>query len=225
MKAKFGAIVVDGRGKIGGHVASKNKAGSYFRTKVTPANPQSLAQQSVRSSFTSLAQSWRDLTAAQRASWVAGAVNFPYVDIFGDSKQYSGFGLFMKLNGNLVNAGETALTSCPAPAEIASITTFSAANEAMNDLTINFAPSPVPVGYSMVVSATPQVSNGKAFSKNLLRKLTVLAAGTASGLDIGALYVDKFGDMDSTSNIYVSAFLVNTTTGQVSQQVTTLVSY
>jgi len=37
MKTLFGAIVVDGRGKLGGHVASKNRHGSYFRTKVSPS--------------------------------------------------------------------------------------------------------------------------------------------------------------------------------------------
>ena len=39
MKIKFGSEVVDGRGKIGGHVYSKNKGGAYKRTKVTPSNP------------------------------------------------------------------------------------------------------------------------------------------------------------------------------------------
>ena len=30
MKMKWGALVVDGRGKIGGQVASKNRAGAYL---------------------------------------------------------------------------------------------------------------------------------------------------------------------------------------------------
>jgi hypothetical protein len=47
MKMKFGAIVTEGRGKIGGHVASKNKSGAYLRTKVTPVNRQSVAQSNV----------------------------------------------------------------------------------------------------------------------------------------------------------------------------------
>ena len=44
MKAKFGSFIVDGRGKVNGHVISKNRAGSYIRTKVTPVNPRSTAQ-------------------------------------------------------------------------------------------------------------------------------------------------------------------------------------
>jgi len=55
MKTLFGAIVVDGRGKLGGHVASKNRHGSYFRTKVSQANQQvSIAQMSVPALLQSL---------------------------------------------------------------------------------------------------------------------------------------------------------------------------
>ena len=54
MKIKFGAIVVDGRNKIGGHVMSKNRAGAYMRTKVSPVNPRSLDQMSVRSRLSAI---------------------------------------------------------------------------------------------------------------------------------------------------------------------------
>ena len=49
MKIKWGALVVDGRGKLGGHVAAQNRGGSYLRTKVTPSNPQTTFQTGVRS--------------------------------------------------------------------------------------------------------------------------------------------------------------------------------
>lgn len=65
MKLKFGAIVVDGRGKIGGHVASKNGAGAYLRTKVTPTNPQTARQSFVRALFAAITAAWSGLTASQ----------------------------------------------------------------------------------------------------------------------------------------------------------------
>ena len=39
---KFGALVVDGRNKIGGQVASKNRAGAYLRNKVTPSKKRTI---------------------------------------------------------------------------------------------------------------------------------------------------------------------------------------
>ena len=98
MKVKFGAIVVDGRGKIGGHVASKNRGGAYFRTKVTPTNPNSTAQAGVRNRMTSLAQGWRGLSASARLSWNNAVGDFAKTDIFGDIKQPSGINLFPTLN-------------------------------------------------------------------------------------------------------------------------------
>lgn len=62
----FGAV--DGRGKIGGHVASKNRSGAYARIKVTPVNPQTTFQQVARNLLTSLSQGWRALTQAQHDS-------------------------------------------------------------------------------------------------------------------------------------------------------------
>lgn len=44
-KIKFGMMMTDARGKLGGQVFSKNRSGSYVRTKVTPVNPQTTTQQ------------------------------------------------------------------------------------------------------------------------------------------------------------------------------------
>jgi len=86
MKIKFGALVVDGRGKIGGHVASKNRGGAYLRTKVTPVNPQTSFQNAVRNRLTAFAQAWRGLAASQRAAWNSSVSDFSKTDIFGDIK-------------------------------------------------------------------------------------------------------------------------------------------
>src|SRR5690606_18792227 len=107
MKMKWGALVVDGRNKIGGQVASKNRGGSYLRTKVTPANPQTVAQSIVRSIFTVLSQAWRTLTQAQRNAWNAAVTDWQRTDIFGDIKSPSGFTLYMRLNQNLSLIGES----------------------------------------------------------------------------------------------------------------------
>lgn len=55
MKIKWGMMMTDGRGKLGGQVASKNRAGAYVRTKVTPVNPRTTQQQAIRTLFGSIA--------------------------------------------------------------------------------------------------------------------------------------------------------------------------
>ena len=58
MKIKWGALMVDGRGKIGGQVASKNRAGAYMRNKVTPVNQQTSYQLTVRNRLSYYSQNW-----------------------------------------------------------------------------------------------------------------------------------------------------------------------
>ena len=66
-KIKFGMMMTDASGKLGGQVFSKNRGGSYVRTKVTPTNPQSTAQMSIRGIFASISSRWSSLTEAQRS--------------------------------------------------------------------------------------------------------------------------------------------------------------
>jgi len=61
MKTLFGAIVVDGRGKLGGHVASKNRHGSYLELS-SPSQPASQYSANVRARFTT------NLSGMERAS-------------------------------------------------------------------------------------------------------------------------------------------------------------
>lgn len=82
MKIKWGALVVDGRGKIGGQVASKNGAGAYMKNKVTPANPQTADQTSARALFGVISAGWSSLTAAQIAAWNGAVADWTSTNIF-----------------------------------------------------------------------------------------------------------------------------------------------
>ena len=95
MKIKYGAIIVDGSGKIGGHVASKNRSGSYLRTKTTPSNPNTTAQAQARSVLASLSTGWGVLTDDQRKSWNDAVGDYAKTDIFVDFKNPSGINLYV----------------------------------------------------------------------------------------------------------------------------------
>lgn len=217
MKIKFGALVVDGRGKIGGHVASKNRAGAYLRTKVTPVNPQTDAQTAVRSALSYLSESWRTLTADERAAWNTAVENFKRTNIFGDIKTPSGLNLYNRLNLNLNAAGAAYITNPPAPSSTEALTSITPAAAAGADtFTVAFAPTPVPANYKLVIEATPMVSAGKTFLKNQFRIIQVFSAAATSPANIKAAYEAKFGTLVAGQKIGVRAKLVNTDTGLTS---------
>ena len=225
MKAKWGALVVDGRGKLGGHVASRNRGGAYFRTKVTPLNPNTSFQQVARSLLTELAQSWRDLTAAERSAWNASVGDFAKTDVFGDIKNPTGFNLYVRLNINIENVNQTQITSPPLPAAVELVTASALVLTITGSVgTIAFSPT-VPTGMGVIMRATPSLSPGISFVKSEFRIIDVLDAAEVSTFDFFAAYVAKFGAPTVGAKVFASLETVNITTGQksVASQVDTIV--
>lgn len=57
------------RGKIGGTVYSRNKAGAYARARVTPVNPQTVRQQAARYRFGNMSILFQSLSTMQKNCW------------------------------------------------------------------------------------------------------------------------------------------------------------
>jgi len=209
-----GIAGVDLRGKLNGSVFSKNKGGAYVRTKVTPVNPQTTSQQNARNRLGTQSQAWRGLTEVQRQSWIDAAPNFPYNDIYGNSKQLSGFQLYVKLNTNLALIGEAAITTAPAPVAIPALALTSVTADDSANTVIIAGTTPVPADFAMVVMATPNVSPGKTFVKNLFRFTSAEPAAATSPFDVSAEWTALFGDPVVGEKVFVKCFYVSTLTGQ-----------
>jgi len=216
MKAKFGMVVVAGSGKIGGHVASHNRSGAYFRTKVTPVNPQTTAQLAVRNRLGTRSQAWRGLTDAQRAAWNAAVSAFAKTDIFGDLKNPTGFNLYQALNNNLVTVGAAAISVPPIPAAVSTVTITSITPAAGTGLVPMVLSGAVPASTAMKVFATAPQSPGVSFVKSEYRLITTLAAATATPVALGTAYTTKFGSFTAGQKIFFKLVFVSTVTGQQS---------
>ena len=215
MKIKFGALVVDGRGKIGGHVASKNRGGAYLRTKVSPINPQTTRQSAVRSQFTGYAQGFRGLSLANIAAWNAAVANFTKTDIFGDIKTPSGINLYVKLNMNLEQVGVAAISTPPLPGAVPAVDSVSVtADSAPQTLSIVYGPSPVPADTAFIMEATPGVSAGKSFVKSEFRQIGFLDAADTTPENALAAYTAVFGALVGGQKVFVRLTPVNKLTGQ-----------
>ena len=203
MKLKFGAIVTDGRGKIGGHVASKNRAGAYLRTKVTPSNPSSVAQTRARSILSSTSQMWQTLTESQRSGWNDAVKEWGTTDIFGDIKKPSGINLFVKLNSNLISVGFPQLLDVPSKMEVPSVIVTNADLITSDDDVIFNFDNNTADGIKALVRATPPLSNGVSFVKSEFRVIgNEIVVGNSFSLK-GA-YGSKFGVPLVGANIYAN---------------------
>lgn len=215
MKIKFGSAIVDGRGKIGGHVASKNRAGAYLRTKVTPVNPNTSYQAGVRALLSSLAIGWRSLGASAVLAWNGAVSNYKKTDIFGDIKNPTGFNLYQRLNNNLDQIGVAHITTPPLPAAVAQITTGVLAAAHGGAITVTFTTDPVFTADTMVVDATTSLSAGKSFVKSEFRRIGSYTAVAAHILDLATKYNAKFGAVGAAgTKVFVRLKMINKTTGQ-----------
>lgn len=215
MKMKFGALVVAGSGKIGGHVASRNKGGSYLRTKTTPSNPSTSAQVNVRGKFKQFSQGWRGLTQVQRDAWNAVVDQWKTKDVFSDDVKPSGMNLYIRLNQNIALVGAAAISSPPVPASIPALTSGSATVVgATGVVTLTFAPT-VPAGVAMVVEATAPISAGRSFVKNLYRRIKSIAAAQTSPQVLTTEYAAVHGNPSGVGEaVWFRIYYVNLTTGQ-----------
>lgn len=214
MKVKFGAVVVDGRGKAGGHVFSKNRGGAYMRTKVTPINPQTSFQAEVRARLTEFSQGWRELTETERAAWNTAVSNFTKTDVFGDIKKPSGINLYVRLNSNIQLGGGAAITEPPVLSTAPNTVEVTVTSDASTPtLSAAFTNSPVPADTAYVIECTSQQSPGKSFLKNQYRVLTVLPAAATTPANILAAYTARFGALIAGQKIGFRSYAIDLLTG------------
>lgn len=199
-KVKFGMMMVDASGKLGGQVFSKNRSGSYVRTKVTPSNPQSFAQQEIRAILGAISASWSGLTALQRASWNGAVDAWKKTDIFGDLKNPTGKNLFTALNINLENSGQAQILVAPDKVEVEYMGVLSAVF-VLADTELGFTVTNVPTTGECIVSATPPLSQGTSFYKGKYRQIAVTEASGITSIDLFNQYVAKFGTPAVGANI------------------------
>ena len=211
---KWGMMVVDGRGKLGGHVLTKSRNGASVRTKVTPTNPQTSYQQANRSIFGQLSSNWTSLTEAQRQAWNKAVKEFEKTNIFGDLKTPAGRDLYISLNRNILQAGGTEIDVPPLkqgikPNAITSVD-FDDANEVI-DITLQTA---LGTNEVMLVYLTAPMSAGRY---NFSGAYRFFDRNGAENTKIAfADYGERFGELVPGKALGVQIAICNSVTGEKS---------
>lgn len=224
-RIKFGMMMTDARGKLGGHVFTKAKSGATIRTKVTPLNPKTSAQSEARSSLGANSQAWRNISEAQRLAWNSSAQEVSKTNAFGDTYFPSGKNYFTAVNNNLRNIGQSTVDSPPVLVTMPGLVTVEVDFDFVAEQ-IDIAP--VITGDTqdcyLVCNATSGSSAGRFNFSGKYRKFNAYsAAGLPQNTLIYDDYVKKFGEPSEGQKVSFEFYLVNGETGQVSPRVTTTV--
>ena len=215
---KFGMMMTDARGKLGGQVFTKTRSGATIRTKVTPSNPQTGAQQTARAILGNLSTAWRSLSEVDRRGWNAAVESFKKTNIFGDIYNPSGKNLFVGLNANKLSIGEERNDSPPTPVEVPAVI-LEIAQVELASLEINLTIVGDPPGGSTIIvyQATKPSSAGRF---NFSGQYATFTSKVGTALETPALlyssYVAKFGVPAVGQKIAFQVFCLDKQSGQKS---------
>ena len=224
-RIKFGMMMTDARGKLGGHVFTKAKSGATIRTKVTPLNPKTSAQSEARSALGANSQAWRVLSEIQRLAWNSAAKEVSKTNAFGDTYFPSGKNYFTAVNNNLRNIGIPIIVEPPALVEMPGLTSVEVDFDSQAEQ-LDIAPNYVgdEAGVVLVCNATSGHSAGRYNFSGKYRKFDYFPlAGLPSNTLLYDSYVSKFGVPSVGQKVSFEFYLVNQNTGQVSPRVTSTV--
>jgi len=98
MKYTVGLLAGQLSGKAGNTVASRNRNGSYFRTRVNPMLVRNSFTTGVRDQFTALSQAFRSLTSDQVRGWNSLGGQMIRSNSIGQSSGMTGLQAYVSLN-------------------------------------------------------------------------------------------------------------------------------
>lgn len=222
-KIKFGMMMTDARGKLGGQVFSKNRAGAYVRTKVTPSNPRTISQMESRSILGTLSAGWNALTDAQRASFNNAVSAWQKTNIFGDMVKPTGKNLYTSLNKNLLQAELSPINVAPQKMDLPALTSFEPSFD-LTDSEISLGINTIPAGVVLQVSATPTLNAGVNYVSGKARVISYIPAGAVSATALFNAYVERFGAPTSGANVHFQLKYIGTN-GQAGVPVSAKATY
>lgn len=95
---RYGAVVQDARGSIGGLTFARNHGTSCIRQRPLKVNYRTPLVEESRRRYAFVVAAWSDLTDDERQTWIGGAAVGNQSGAWGVGKQLSGFQLFCRVN-------------------------------------------------------------------------------------------------------------------------------
>jgi hypothetical protein len=225
-KIQFSAVVGDARKKLGGVVFTKGHAGAVVRKKVSPVQPRTSAQRTVRANFTANSKAWSGtLTASERQTFTNLAASLTKKDRFGNAMTLTGAQLYQAIARNLHTIGIAPLTTAPASmtvSDLGGLTLTEVPSESSPltgpGITIETTNAPA-TGEALVIAATASQAAGRSYiAKGKYRVIGFLGPWPGSPaltppFDVTAQYEAKFGALKAGMTIHILVYNIGSTNG------------
>lgn len=190
-------------GKRGLNVSQGGRYGQISRALAIPTNPQTMAQRTIRSNFSSVSQNWRKLTDEQRAAWIAVAATIQTKSRLGQSGAMTGSQLFNKINCALLAISSPTVVVPPARPSIEPLTISALVitNTVAGGVKLSLTAPDAPPEGTMLRASAP-MSAGRTVCKAFVL-LGTLDSPVGNAVDITAAYTARYGAPTAGSRVFV----------------------
>lgn len=215
-KIVYGSLAGSLSGALGNDVFSHNRGGAYVRRRVIPTKVTSDYTTEIRNILTSCSRAWGSLSVEEQMAWNTWAQSHPITDRLGQKREIFGAAAYTQLNARIMRAGDAVIDLPPAVAAPSPLLTLSAAATDAQDCILTFTPAALAATERLWVQAVLLVSPGQNYFRNLLKLVSVEALETATGIDVGADIVNRFGSYVADTRIKLLCSVYESTTGLLS---------
>jgi len=217
MKYTPGPMIGAASGSVGGQTFSRNRYGAYVRTRAIPVNPNTVPQQNARSRLSTYSANWQTLTASQKISWNAWALQNPIINTLGASQTLTGQAAYVGVNTRLAQATDTAIDVPPlTPAPTSLVTLTGTWDIGLGNFQIDFTATPLAADDRLWCQAAVVFSPGITYVKHLLRVVSITAKAQATALDLQVPIEAVFGSLQVGQTVHIWAAVFDSATGLLS---------
>lgn len=220
-KIKFGAVITDSRGHIGGIAYTWSRFGNVARRLVTPTKRTTPDATQSRSRFFTLSKRWwSELTPSERDDWRELAAANPRPNLWGDEYPLTGHQLYIGVNSILDQAGYPTVDTAPADQTVTALATLTITATAPDELILTFTPSPLPPDHLLYVFGRANFSPGIGITTSGVKFIEATAEEEVSPLDLGLEFSDELGPIITDRQQLITGALLNVTNGALSTYIT-----
>src|SRR6185369_4514350 len=216
-KIKFGSVITDSRGSIGGHTLKWSRAGNVLGTKPQPKQEKTARQRAIQANFSTLTKRWwNNLTSTQRDDWRALAAANPRSNIWGDEYPLTGLAYYVKLNQTLHQAGYSNTDTAPADQAVTSPLTATLTATAPATMSLAYTTTPTPTDHIAYLLMTPPLSPGRSTFDGSFFFVAAGTAGQTSPWNIAAAYAARGFTIVAARQYVARLAFLNTDNGALS---------
>jgi hypothetical protein len=202
----FDGIVAEARGALGTNVFSRNQYGAYVKTRVTPTNPSTAAQEDWRARLAQAVATWGSLSQDQRNMYHAQAKHFRVKDRLGRQTKINGYNLFIRQQLIISKAGNQDTVSNPVATLVDSFR-IDFLELTTTSFLLNTVAETVPGNTRLTVKASPgRPASHQSFNPAtcvLIIESEAVAAGNQV-VDITDAYETRFGAIAGLAGQWVT---------------------